>query len=192
MNLKKGRKQMSTLYEINNQIETIVEKFAGAFDEVTGEIIDEELFAESQKELDNLEIAQNEKIENIACYIKNLHSDIFAIENEIKNLSQRKKVKEHQLKRIKEYLAKFLKFKGIKKIETPKAVVSFRKSEVLEIEDEELIIDWCRYRGFLKEQKPEINKAEVKKYIKELVEEGDEDLCPTEIKIVEKQNLQIR
>lgn len=183
---------MPSLYEIDNQIESIVEKFAGAFDEVTGEIIDEELYTNSQKELDNLEIAQNEKIENIACYIKNLHSDISALENEIKTFSQRKKAKENKLKRIKEYLANFLKFKGIKKIETPKAVVSFRKSEVLEIEDEELIIDWCRYRGFLKEQKPEINKAEVKKYIKELIDDGEKDLYPTEIRIVEKQNLQIR
>ena len=182
---------MSSLYEIDSQIESIVEKFAGAFDEVTGEIIDEELYTNSQKELDNLEITQNEKIENIACYIKNLHSDVFAIENEIKTLSQRKKVKENQLKRIKEYLANFLKFKGIKKIETPKAVLSFRKSEQLEITDEEEAIEWCRHRGFLK-NKPEIDKAEVKKYIKNLIEEGDEDLCPDEIRIVEKQNLQIR
>ena len=182
---------MPSLYEIDSQIEAIVEKFAGAFDEVTGEIIDEELYTNSQKELDNLEIAQNEKIENIACYIKNLHSDVFALENEIKTLSQRKKVKENQLKRIKEYLANFLKFKGIKKIETPKAVLSFRKSEQLEITDEEEAIEWCRHRGFLK-NKPEIDKAEVKKYIKNLIEEGDEDLCPDEIRIVEKQNLQIR
>ena len=182
---------MPSLYEIDSQIESIVEKFAGAFDEVTGEIIDEELYTNSQKELDNLEITQNEKIENIACYIKNLHSDVFAIENEIKTLSQRKKVKENQLKRIKEYLANFLKFKGIKKIETPKAVLSFRKSEQLEITDEEEAIEWCRHRGFLK-NKPEIDKAEVKKYIKNLIEEGDEDLCPDEIRIVEKQNLQIR
>ena len=182
---------MPSLYEIDSQIESIVEKFAGAFDEVTGEIIDEELYTNSQKELDNLEITQNEKIENIACYIKNLHSDVFALENEIKTLSQRKKVKENQLKRIKEYLANFLKFKGIKKIETPKAVLSFRKSEQLEITDEEEAIEWCRHRGFLK-NKPEIDKAEVKKYIKNLIEEGDEDLCPDEIRIVEKQNLQIR
>lgn len=182
---------MPSLYEIDSQIESIVEKFAGAFDEVTGEIIDEELYTNSQRELDNLEITQNEKIENIACYIKNLHSDVFAIENEIKTLSQRKKVKENQLKRIKEYLANFLKFKGIKKIETPKAVLSFRKSEQLEITDEEEAIEWCRHRGFLK-NKPEIDKAEVKKYIKNLIEEGDEDLCPDEIRIVEKQNLQIR
>ena len=182
---------MSSLYQINEQVDSIMAKIQSSFDESTGEIIDEELYTESQRELDNLEIAQNEKIENIACYIKNLHSEVFAIENEIKTLSQRKKVKENQLKRIKEYLANFLKLKNIKKIETPKAVISFRKSEVLEIEDEELIIDWCRYRGFLKE-KPEIDKAKVKKYIKELIDDDEKDLCPTEIRIVEKQNLQIK
>ena len=182
---------MSSLYQINEKVDSIMAKIQSAFDETTGEIIDEELYTESQKELDNLEIAQNNKIENIACYIKNLHSEVFAIENEIKTLSQRKKVKENQLKRIKEYLANFLKLKDIKKIETPKAVVSFRKSEQLEITDEEEAIEWCRHRGFLK-NKPEIDKAEVKKYIKNLIEIGDEDLCPTEIRIVEKLNLQIK
>ena len=182
---------MSSLYQINEQVDSIMAKIQSAFDESTGEIIDEELYTNSQKQLDNLEIAQNDKIENIACYIKNLHSDVFAIENEIKTLSQRKKVKENQLKRIKEYLANFLKLKDIKKIETPKAVISFRKSEALEITDEEEAIEWCRHRGFLKE-KPEIDKTEVKKYIKILIEIGDEDLCPSEIRIVEKQNLQIK
>ena len=182
---------MSSLYQINEKVDLIMAKIQSSFDESTGEIIDEELYTESQRELDNLEIAQNDKIENIACYIKNLHSDVFALENEIKTLSQRKKVKENQLKRIKEYLANFLKLKGIKKIETPKAVISFRKSEQLEITDEEEAIEWCRHRGFLKE-KPEIDKAKVKKYIKELIDDDEKDLCPTEIRIVEKQNLQIK
>ena len=182
---------MSSLYQINEKVDSIMAKIQSAFDELTGEIIDEELYEESQKELDNLEIAQNDKIENIACYIKNLTAEVSVLDNEVKVFLQRKKAKENQLKRVKEYLANFLKLKGIKKIETPKAVVSFRKSEVLEIEDEELIIDWCRYRGFLKE-KPEIDKAKVKKYIKELIDDDEKDLCPTEIRIVEKQNLQIK
>ena len=107
---------MSSLYQINDQVDSIMAKIQSAFDESTGEIVDEELYTESQKELDNLEIAQNDKIENIACYIKNLCSEVFALENEIKTLSQRKKVKENQLKRVKEYLANFLKLKGIKKL----------------------------------------------------------------------------
>lgn len=185
---------MSSLYTINDQVDSIMAKIQSAFDESTGEIINEELYAESQKELDNLEIAQNEKIENIACYIKNLCSEVFALENEIKTFSQRKKVKENQLKRVKEYLANFLKLKGIKKIETPKAVVSFRKSEVLEITDEEELLEYGKYRGdFLKYREPEIDKAELKKYIKLCIDiEEDEDEMPKGARIVEKQNLQIK
>ena len=185
---------MSSLYQINDQVDSIMAKIKSAFDESTGEIVDEELYLKSQKELDNLEIAQNDKIENIACYIKNLHSDVFALENEIKTLSQRKKVKENQLKRVKEYLANFLKLKGIKKIETPKAVVSFRKSEVLEITDEEELLEYGKYRGdFLKYREPEIDKAELKKYIKFCIDiEEDEDEMPKGARIVEKQNLQIK
>ena len=44
---------MSSLYQINDQVDSIMAKIQSAFDESTGEIIDEELFAESQKELDN-------------------------------------------------------------------------------------------------------------------------------------------
>lgn len=184
---------MSSLYQINDQVDSIMAKIQSAFDESTGEIVDEELYLKSQKELDNLEIAQNEKIENIACYIKNLCSEVFALENEIKTLSQRKKVKENQLKRIKEYLANFLKLKGIKKIETPKAVVSFRKSEVLEITDEEELLEYGKYRGdFLKYREPEIDKAELKKYIKLCIDIDEEDEMPKGARIVEKQNLQIK
>lgn len=183
---------MSSLYQINDQVDSIMAKIQNAFDESTGEIVDEELYLKSQKELDNLEIAQNDKIENIACYIKNLCSEVFALENEIKTFSQRKKVKENQLKRVKEYLANFLKLKGIKKIETPKAVVSFRKSEVLEITDEEELLEYGKYRGdFLKYREPEIDKAELKKYIK-LCIDIEEDEMPKGARIVEKQNLQIK
>ena len=121
---------MSSLYQINEKVDSIMAKIQSSFDESTGEIIDEELYTESHRELDNLEIAQNDKIENIACYIKNLTAEVSILDNEAKVFLQRKKVKENQLKRIKEYLANFLKLKGIKKIETPKAIISFRKSEV--------------------------------------------------------------
>ena len=179
---------MPSLYEIDNQIESIVEKFAGAFDEATGEIIDEELYSDSQKELDNLEIAQNEKIENIACYIKNLTAEVSVLDNEAKVFLQRKKAKENQLKRVKEYLENFLKFKEIKKIETPKAVLSFRKSEQLEIADEEKVLEWLKQNEetLIKYKEPEIDKAGLKKYIKTTGE-----VVPS-VQIVEKQNLQIK
>ena len=183
---------MSSLYQINEKVDSIMAKIQSAFDEATGEIIDEELYTESQKELDNLEIAQNEKIENIACYIKNLTAEVSVLDNEAKVFLQRKKAKENQLKRVKEYLANFLKLKGIKRIETPKAVLSFRKSEVLEITDEEELLEYGKYRGdFLKYREPEIDKAELKKYIK-LCIDIDEDEMPKGARIVEKQNLQIK
>jgi outer membrane murein-binding lipoprotein Lpp len=179
---------MSSLYQINEKVDSIMAKIQSAFDESTGEIIDEELYLESQKELDNLEIAQNDKIENLACFIKNLHSEVFALENEIKTFSQRKKVKENQLKRVKEYLENFLKFKEIKKIETPKAVLSFRKSEQLDIVDEPKVLEWLKQNesSLIKYKEPEIDKAGLKKYIKLTGE-----VVPS-VQIVEKQNLQIK
>lgn len=179
---------MSSLYQINDQIDSIMAKIQSAFDESTGEIIDEELYTKTQKELDNLEIAQNDKIENIACYIKNLTAEVNILDNEAKVFLQRKKAKENQLKRVKEYLENFLKLKEIKKIETPKAVVSFRKSEQLEIVDEQKVLEWLKQNEgtLIKCKEPEIDKAGLKKYIKTTGE-----VVPS-AQVVERQNLQIK
>ena len=177
---------MSSLYQINEQVDSIMAKIQSAFDESTGEIIDEELYTESQKELDNLEITQNEKIENIACYIKNLTAEVSILDNEAKVFLQRKKAKENQLKRVKDYLENFLKFKEIKKIETPKALISFRKSEQLEIVDEEKAMEFAKANELVRYKEPEIDKAGLKKYLKETGE------VLNFVTISEKQNLQIK
>ena len=55
-------------------------------------------------------------------------------------------------------------------------------------------MEYGKYRGdFLKYREPEIDKAELKKYIKLCIDiEEDEDEMPKGARIVEKQNLQIR
>ena len=177
---------MPSLYEIDSQIESIVEKFAGAFDEVTGEIIDEELYTESQKELDNLEITQNEKIESLACYCKNLQAEVQALETEANTFLLRRTRKANALKRVKEYLSAYLNYKHIKKIELPKAVLSFRKSEVLEIVDENQAMEFAKANKLVRYKEPEIDKTGLKKYLKESGEVLDF------VTISEKQNLQIK
>ncbi len=67
-----------TLYEIDKAITDLA-------DPETGEITDFEA-------LDNLQMARDQKIENIACYYKNLVSDAEAIKAEEEALAERQKV----------------------------------------------------------------------------------------------------
>ena len=79
-----------TLYEIDKAITDLA-------DPETGEITDFEA-------LDNLQMARDQKIENIACYYKNLVSDAEAIKAEKEALAERQKVAENKAARLKEYL----------------------------------------------------------------------------------------
>ena len=50
-------------------------------------------------------MALDDKMENIACYVKNLQSDVDALKAEAKNLTQRAKTKENQIEYLKRYLS---------------------------------------------------------------------------------------
>ena len=74
---------MSTLYEIDYNLYQLLENEM-VVDEETGEIIFEE------SDIDNLLLSRDQKLENTACYIKNLMSDIDQIKSEEKSLKERR------------------------------------------------------------------------------------------------------
>lgn len=106
------------LYEIDEQILSCV-------DLDTGEVIDEEM-------LDQLAMERDRKLENIACWVKNLKAEISAFKEEEKNLKNRREVLEHKQERLSNYLQKYL---NGSKFETAKCKISYRKSEKVEVSD---------------------------------------------------------
>lgn len=110
------------LYEIDAEILACV-------DAETGEIIDEERFAALQMERD-------EKIENVALWIKNLKSDLVAIEAERKAFQEREKSCKARIASLSSWLAYILQGE---RFGTAKVAVSFRRSESVEIADEAVI-----------------------------------------------------
>ena len=76
-----------TLYDINSQILDFMNNIE--IDEETGEILTD------MSLLDQLQVAHDEKIENIACYIKSVEAECDAIKKEEVNLAKRRKVKEN-------------------------------------------------------------------------------------------------
>lgn len=104
------------LYEIDEHILRCV-------DLDTGEVIDEEM-------LDQLAMERDRKLENIACWIKNLKAEISAFKEEEKNLKTRREFLENKQERLSNYLQKYL---NGSKFETAKCKISYRKSEKVEV-----------------------------------------------------------
>lgn len=79
------------LFEIENEI-------MNCWDQETGEIFD-------SKKMDQLEMARDTKIENIALYIKNLTADAEALKAEKQSFAERQKAAENKAEALKRYLA---------------------------------------------------------------------------------------
>lgn len=110
---------MSSLYQINQDI-------LDCIDMETGEIIDVEAFQ-------SLQIAREDKIENIALYYKNLIADAEAYKAEKNAFAEREKRAANKAESLKRYLQTELQGKPFK---TVKADISYRKSTSVYIYDE--------------------------------------------------------
>ncbi len=88
-----------TLYEIDKNIEQL----ANAVDPETGELLVD------NDALDALMMERESKIENIACYVKNLAADVKALKDEETALAERRKATEKKAERLRDYLDYALK-----------------------------------------------------------------------------------
>lgn len=138
------------LYEIDAAIAEGIE-----VDEDTGEILNIEY-------LDELRMEKNQKIENIACFIKNLDSDAEALKAEIKTLQARMKTKQNKAASLRDYLAGNL---DGQKFESARCAIGWRRSEQVVITDgAELPDEYLRYK------ETEADKTAIKKALKAGIE----------------------
>ena len=145
---------MANLYSINELLFNAIEY---GVDE-NGEILEGQ---ELDNKINEISMALDDKMENIACYVKNLQSDVDALKAEAKTLTQRAKTKENQIEYLKRYLSNFMQMNEIPKFETPKCKVSFRKSSSVEITDIAKVPK--KFKTIVKETK--VDKTELKKYL---------------------------
>lgn len=140
------------LYEINEAI-------LNCIDPETGE-------ADPDK-LDELLMMREEKLENLTLWVKELKAEADAIKAEEKALAERRQAKERKAESLKKYLDEAL---AGQKFETSRCVVSFRKSQKVEITDFDKIPD-----DYLRYKTPEPDKTAIKAAIKDgLTVEGCE------------------
>lgn len=153
-----------TIYEIDAAILECV-------DQDTGDIIDID-------RLEALEMEREQKISNVACWIKDLEAEAEAISKEKKKLAERQAACENKAASLKNYLTFILN--GMK-FKDARCSVSYRKSDSVEVDKE--VIDKLP-EEFVKVEKS-VKKTELKNAMKLGFEfEG----C----KLVEKNNIQIR
>lgn len=165
------------LYELTSD-------FRSFMDAVDNDEIPEEAIADT---LECIELAIEDKADNMACLLKNLEAEINAIKAEASRLVERGRAKEKTYNRIKEYLADNLQRVGIDKIETARNKITFRKSESVEIGDEDAFIEWAEKERdeLLTYSAPKVNKTAIKKALK-----GGEEIPGASIVI--SQNLQLK
>ena len=98
-----------TLYEITNDLKAFIDAYEA------GEI-PEDAYTDT---LNAIELAFEEKAENIAKAITNINSDISALKTEIKRLQELQALRENHVKNLKNYLYEQMKAIGKTKFSTP-------------------------------------------------------------------------
>lgn len=157
---------MATLYELTGQ-----------FLDIYNMELDEETKLDTLDSIDWQTDYEN-KVENYVKVIKNTEANIEARKNEIKRLTELNRSDERKKERMKEVLKESMALTGHERVDTPLFKVSFRKSQVVEVED--LLLP----EGYkIATYKPD------KKRIKEDLKNGLDILGA---KLVENQNLIIK
>lgn len=134
---------MSNLYEIRQELLDCV-------DTETGEILDTARF-------DDLQMEYEEKIENIALWIKTLNADAEAYKNEKNAFAEREKKARNKAESLKQYLTDTL---NGRKFTTLSVDINWRKSTSVEVVDQTLIPEqYLRTVTTVAPDKTEIAKA---------------------------------
>ena len=164
------------LYKIDDAIRQAIEL---GTDPETGELL-------SVDEVEALLVERSTKIENIACWIKNLKSDLTALKAERDTFNQRIKQTQNKLDSLTSYLEFCL---NGEKFESDKCKVSYRRSESVEISEQNMneFISWAQSNNdsVLRYKAPEVDKTAVK----ELLNKGVDIPFAA---LVTKNNIQIK
>lgn len=161
------------LWEIKDEIEKC---FSETVDEETGEILSEV----NLQYLEELQMAFDDKVDNICCLIKNMDAEVKAFKTEEANLKKRRMAKESASQRLKDYLKAIL---NGQKYESVRSKISYRASKSTEV-DMDLFMNNKDYDLYVKTEITP-NKTAIKKAL-----EDGKELIGAEI--VENQSMIIK
>lgn len=161
---------MKTLFEITQEAIELASLLEEG--EFTPEM--EERLSITQSELE-------EKAVNYGKVVKTIEGDIFLIDAEIKRLQGLKSGKVKVIDRMKESVSNAMQLFHVDKIDTAIMKIYFRKSEAVEIEDDNMVPDEYKLSRVI------VNPDKIR--IKEMIKSGK--IIPG-CSIIEKLNLQIK
>jgi hypothetical protein len=161
------------LWEIKDEIEKC---FSETVDEETGEILSEV----NLQYLEELQMAFDDKVDNICCLIKNMDAEVKAFKTEEANLKKRRMAKENASQRLKDYLKAIL---NGQKFESVRSKISYRSSKSTEVDMDLFLNNEDADFYVVTEIKP--NKTAIKKAL-----EDGKELIGAEI--VENQSMIIK
>lgn len=141
------------LYEIVDTYRRMMDTLE--IDPDTGELANPEVLDDLAAQEANFD----EKIETIACYIKELRADAKAIKEEETVLKTRRQSTERKAEWLKEYLSNCMTQMGKDKFKTPRCALSFRASQSVRVIDLQLFADCAE---FVRVKPPEPNKEAIK------------------------------
>lgn len=149
------------LYEIDENVNQLIALFEN------GELSEDEL----NQALATMGEITKDKLDNIVSYIKNVNAEVKALKEEEVNLSARRKAKEKNIDRLKDYVKEYLLRNDIKKLETTRNVISIAKTPAkVKIGDLEEFYKWAEvnYKELIK---TDISANLTK--IKDIVKDGE-------------------
>lgn len=160
------------LYKIEQEYIALAEKLIEAGGETSDEL--NEALAINQQNLETKGI-------NYGFVVKQMESEVDIIDSEIARLTALKKSSNKSIDRLKESLSQAMELYGIEEIKTPVLKINFRKSESVEIENENLLPDIYMVE--------KVSKQPDKTMIKEALKQGN-DVSGAFLK--QNKNLQIK
>ena len=141
------------LYEIPNEIENLI-------DPETGEITDVD-------KLNELVSKYNNGVEWLALEVKNSLAEAEAYKHEKDAFAQRQKTAENRARNMKNYISYLL---NGEKFKTNKVAISFRRSEAVEVDEENFMLWAKEHNAYLRWKEPEVDKTALKEAFKQGIE----------------------
>lgn len=133
--------------------------------------------------LESIELAIEDKLENIGKVIRNLEGETAALKAEEKRLAEKRKSIENNIKRLKQYAEDSLRTTGERKVKTRLFTFTIQKNPPSVVVDDEKLIP----KRYYIEQEPKLDK---RKLINELKEMNAEEMPG--VRLVQKEGLRIR
>lgn len=133
--------------------------------------------------LESIELAIEDKLENIGKVIRNLEGETAALKAEEKRLAEKRKSIENNIKRLKQYAEDSLRTTGERKVKTRLFTFTIQKNPPSVVVDDEKLIP----KRYYIEQEPKLDK---RRLINELKEMNAEEMPG--VRLVQKEGLRIR